>query len=421
MYNPTTLFCVLPPVLWESGPNHGGPEGVIQQLLQDLRATERRLRKGLNLETEATRYAECDEQLQSAVRAAADVHSDPTLQKFASSLQKSHLPAVCLESDYFDLLVRVDTAGPESRFDPHLRFGASYYSPEQVASHIPLFEKLATEFGYRERAGVRARLQWLRDFVLPGRHGVVELLELSLGTGTAKPMDESKRSKPVRPISKFTQSDSGQQLKATSGEEAMKQRLGAWIEDALESDSTVNASNQSHVITTEVLAKYVMANQARHDQKQKIRIVYGDGSEARPFPLRCLSNKCLAAANEDAVLSIGLISIRHLEMDHAIDFAWFRNQETSRGGSSAETDEYCYQKSLEQLFDLQQSYSGKHLTLRMYHTGLEPAVVGFYRAVVTSLRDAEPNQHWLRVIPSYFLGENRYQSGMHWPALPENR
>ena len=82
-------------------------------------------------------------------------------------------------------------------------------------------------------------------------------------------------------------------------------------------------------------------------------------------------------------LRFALLSIRHTEMDAVVDGAWLRNAEISRPRPAAQTDDLVYETSLRQLDEL--CRSERHVRLYMYQTGLETAVVGFYRALANHL------------------------------------
>jgi len=183
----------------------------------------------------------------------------------------------------------------------------------------------------------------------------------------------------------------------------MMERLEAEIEEALPTNGKVNMSNQPHEVSTEVLGQFVRASA---DQVPgRVRVIYADGSEAKPFPLRILPMNSVPAPTNPVEISVALMSMRHLELDPVVDWAWFRNKEVSQTRPLAETDELCFQYSLKQLAELQVAYAGHALQLKMYHTGFEPAAIGFYRAVAATLMR---QRGWLRVVPYYWRGGTRF-------------
>ena len=183
----------------------------------------------------------------------------------------------------------------------------------------------------------------------------------------------------------------------------MMERLTAEIEDALPAGGKVNMSNQPHEISTEVLGRFVRADGSQ--EPGSVRVVYADGSEAKPFPLRVLPVHTAPELTNPIEISVALMSMRHLELDPVVDWAWYRNKEVSKTRPLAESDEFCFQHSLKQLAELQAAYSGCAVQLNMYHTGFEPAAIAFYRAVATTLKH-QPG--WLRVVPHYFRGGTHY-------------
>jgi hypothetical protein len=137
----------------------------------------------------------------------------------------------------------------------------------------------------------------------------------------------------------------------------------------------------------------------------RVRVIYADGSEAKPFPLRILPTNSAPAGTDTVEISVALMSMRHLELDPVVDWAWYRNKEVSQTRPLAESDEFCFQYSLRQFVELRDVYSGHALRLNMYHTGFEPAAIGFYRAVAATLMG---QRGWLRVVPHYFRGGTRF-------------
>ena len=123
--------------------------------------------------------------------------------------------------------------------------------------------------------------------------------------------------------------------------------LKARIEKALSTDCEVNFSNQPHFIITEVLNDYIYKRYEEEDDAS-IRVIYLNGGEAERFPLRCLP-KAQVFDDVDSLYSplrAALVSMRHLEMDEHVDFAWFRNRKVSASLSCADTDKYLYGRDI---------------------------------------------------------------------------
>jgi len=114
-----------------------------------------------------------------------------------------------------------------------------------------------------------------------------------------------------------------------------------------------------------------------------------------------------------ATLKASLISMRHLEMDEHVDVAWFRNRRVSLPRPFAETDAYCTEETQRLLSGM----SGTGVRLELHQTGLETAVIGFYRGLVRSLIAARSrgSESRLRVVPKYYSRrESSYVDGSVW-------
>jgi hypothetical protein len=170
------------------------------------------------------------------------------------------------------------------------------------------------------------------------------------------------------------------------GRRAVEARFRDQVAAAVGPDATgqqpVSPSGVHNRVLTEVLRQYVAGHP---DRRVDVPIAYRDGSAAAdPFPLRCLRPADGLPAQADVTLRLALLSIRHTEMDARIDGAWLRNAEVSRPRPAAQTDEFVYATSLEQLAALT-DHGRRTAVLHLYQTGLDCAVVGFYRAVTVHL------------------------------------
>lgn len=161
--------------------------------------------------------------------------------------------------------------------------------------------------------------------------------------------------------------------------------------------AVIAPSGVSNSVLTEGLRSYVAA--AESAERIDAPVAYRDGSTARPFPLRALM---LATDPPEArVLRFALLSIRHTEMDVEVDGAWLRNTEISRLRPAGETDELVYVQSRRQLAKLAE---GEPATIFMYQTGLETAVMGFYRALTEHLIERPGS---VAVVPMYFRRQRK--------------
>lgn len=184
------------------------------------------------------------------------------------------------------------------------------------------------------------------------------------------------------------------------GGQAVEARFRAQIREALAADARrrnpISPSGISNTVVTEILREFVASipGVSRVDAP----VEYRDGSRsANPFPLRALP---LREALPDASLELrlALLSIRHTEMDAVVHGAWLRNAEISRPRPAALTDDFVYDISRRQLHEL--CRGERHVRLHLFQTGLETAVVGFYRALTIHLLE-HPGS--VSVQPMYFV------------------
>jgi hypothetical protein len=135
-----------------------------------------------------------------------------------------------------------------------------------------------------------------------------------------------------------------------------------------------------------------------------LRISFQDGSEGMPFPLFCIPKKQRPEGLD--TIHAALISSRHFELDSEIDLCIIRNSELSRreDESFADQENLAFQRAMKTFQRFVKSKSGAEIHL--YHTGLEPAVVGTYRAIMEILRWPE-NRGRVVVIPKLYR-ENSY-------------
>ncbi|MCB1469857.1 MAG: hypothetical protein KDK08_22530, partial [Rhizobiaceae bacterium] len=163
---------------------------------------------------------------------------------------------------------------------------------------------------------------------------------------------------------------------------AESERFEAIIENAIAGKGTKVAINPlavSNRVLTETLRRHVHA--APSVSRIDIPVEYRDGSTADPFPLRAasLSNGPLP---DWPILRFTLLSIRHVEMDHVVDGAWFRNSRISLPRPAGLTDAEAFAISTKQITKIRAL--GPRI-IEMYQTGFQPAVTGFYRAVTNAL------------------------------------
>ncbi len=358
----------------------------ISPFVEDALAIERRMVKGVNLANERKRYHLCCRRIQDAVFRNRDRYRQQILGE-----------------EYFRFLRRSYALRPDDFTGK--RLFACFFPPHMIQEQIDFLAGLAGE-GADPVAELSLRLAFFQ--AARNEHaGVVEIPRfLSRSDG-----DEYQESAPPPIHSTGTPAFDEHEL---SSEQILDMTgiLRGRIEKALATGCEVNFSNQPHFIIADLLNEFVY-KQSSHDEARAIRVVYLDGSEAEAFPLRCLHRLAACDSGKPVVpLKASLVSMRHLEMDEQVDFAWFRNRKVSSGLSYGETDGYCTTETRKLL-------SGEQgdLYLDLYQTGLETAVVGFYRGVVLELlrrKDAGITTT-LRIVPYYFDRKTAgYLPGATW-------
>lgn len=173
-------------------------------------------------------------------------------------------------------------------------------------------------------------------------------------------------------------------------------RVDSQIKEAISSRYPFNASSPSHQLFTEVIRNYIYKPRIsflRYLLRKlmfwckfppiQLRIIYSDGTEARPFPLFCIP-KTSKEPKKLPIIHAGLMSMRHADLDSLIDIYLIRNKEIDRQENAAEKDEFAYNRVLELLKDILKEK--KKIKIYLYHTGFEPVVVGIYRAILKMLQ-----------------------------------
>jgi hypothetical protein len=305
-----------------------------------------------------------------------------------------------LVADISSAAARSRKADPGDRLDI-ARFEALATRLEQLAAndaHAPKIEVavpvLAAEsllFGSNRDVWSRALPTEVLDaaaaMISVGRLPVLVLQPLTIGI--------TPQFHPVQADEPARRWDSGGKL----GRRAVEARFRAQIEEALSGTAArraaISPSGIQNPVVTEILREF--AEQVSGTSRADVPVEYRDGSRAaHPFPLRALPLKTQfpVASSE---LRFALLSIRHAEMDAVVHGAWLRNAEVSRPRPAAQTDDLVYDISRRQLAELCRLED--HVRLYMYQTGLETAVVGFYKALTDHLL-AHPGS--VSVQPMYY-------------------
>jgi len=144
----------------------------------------------------------------------------------------------------------------------------------------------------------------------------------------------------------------------------------------------INLSIPRHTVTALVLRQFA------YDPAYKNRslpIVFADSSRSMAFPVGCLSAGPTAPA-DGPVLRLGLCSDRHPDLDYVIDLYLMRNKDLGDEPNMAGEEALTFRRTVELLSD---SAILNGAQIHVFHTGLEPMVVGFYRGVMTVLRERQ--------------------------------
>jgi hypothetical protein len=397
MSQTTFHFVAIPRQYWEDM-----RPGSLGFLAAEALSSERRLAKEINLAGENNRYAQLCRRLEEEAFRLSGLQWYNELEHLRSAIQSGSCGMVSVEQSYLQIVW-------SSLLHPAWeRFGSSFFVPGHVETHRHAFDLWARQQSLSDHPAVIARKAFLENLSANGA-GFVEL-QLHCMPGNV-----SSKFAPWFPLAHVNDAhvalaaaDVGAST-AGIGSRFIVQ-LRSQITDALINGSPVNFGNQaSHDAITECLHEFVYSQSKAHNSGH-VRVAYADGSEAEPFPVLCLPQVTVSAASK--VIRVALLSMRHLSLDAEIDFCWFRNREVSRSWSLAEADAFCHRETLRQL---RESTMNAPLHMILYHTGFEPACIGFYRALVEYISErrkrSEPSN--ISVEPRFFRGRS-YEAGSIW-------
>jgi hypothetical protein len=453
------LVCAVPAALWDSSRPRATPptdDELLREQVLEAAAIRRRVGSGVNLESERSRLTATLGRIESEVlrrlnqreppawEKPADATDDERLPKavrdhwdeteFRHSVTLDRFPALELDDGYLHLLALVELTRAAARTpgvpmsDQPLALGASMIRPGDLPAHL---EAAAADVAIVSDLPPSAReaherrvafLQLVRDV---GGCGVIEVQTVLDNRGLVAPPARPLPPKPPEPVP-VVYEDDPEGGRSMVGRGKMLARLHAEVEAAVRQAAVaadgrggkVNASSQPHEVTTDVLGHWVRQRPPEEARAPlSVRVVYADGSEAAPFPACRLNGRTPPSGGR--VLKFALMSMRHLDLDRVVDMAWYRNREVSQSRALADSDAFCFAYSLAELKALSVlAGPDRAVTVHMYHTGFEPACIGFYRAVAAVLaadeaygagwaRDLPPG--WLSVVPHYFQGGTRYE------------
>ena len=195
---------------------------------------------------------------------------------------------------------------------------------------------------------------------------------------------------------------------ASAPREAMRERFDFLLAEALDvgaGDGVIRPSGITNSVLTETLRREAALQPGKPAIDLPVR--YVDGSTGPLFPLRAMP---LIDREPEGwrQLAFTLLSIRHVEMDEIVHGAWFRNARISVRRPQGLTDEVAYQTSRRQLMLLDPR---RPTLIHLYQTGLEPAVMGFYRALLHHLAEYPRS---VAVTPHYYRSTGSFSKGTPW-------
>ena len=358
-----------------------GGEGAVDlaALVAMAVAAERRGEKEMATATDrARRCALCG--TIKRVTAAAATKTLADADKLPTAL--AEVVAFRIDDDLF-----VDLVAAEWQRDPSIArrelgaLGAAFLRPEDVAQHA----RTIAELGDAASAKLDRRRAFLRACARRGC-GVVEVADPEVPP-RARMHDRAERPHAALPPP----------TESIGSARSLEERLAAF---AAGGPAVSFGSGARHGEIADAL--HALAH--GHDAGS-LPILYSDGSRAADFPVGCLRQR--DEPTPDEALRLGLMSMRHPELDLVVDGYWFRNKAVSQPRTLADTDAFCYRESRARLREL---HGGGVRLVELYHTGYEPAVIGCYRALVEHQRE---NDAPLAVRPM-FLGNRSYSPGPTW-------
>lgn len=386
----------------------------IQPFVEDALSIETRIERGVNQENERTRYSLCCARLEAAIKFTKMKVINNQIE-FNAALAAHNLPAINVGQNYIDVIRLMNQRAEKKSSEIEMRLGATFFPPDLVATHINAFASLASELNKSQLSDLQQRIEFFK-FASNNKCGIVEIQNSfnyqkheTRSSITLEKVDESELQILIQ------ETEGAFDNEGKEAYEILCNQVDCAIKNAIEGKhNAINFSNQPHNIITDVLNKFAYSDSGKIEEPIVIQVIYTDGSQAESLPLRCLpkrNDQDLEKIKNVQPLKAALLSMRHLEMDHEVDVSWFRNREVSKSRSFAETDRFCYMETLKQL---EGTRNDDVFILHLYQTGLQPAIIGFYRALIKELLYRAKSAPSLGVIPFYYRGQSIYEKGVSW-------
>lgn len=406
-------ICAIPEQFWEN--NIDGFN--LCQSVDEALACERRITKDVNLQTEYGRYSLLCQQIEKEIVCSGRMVFVKSTEEFSQAISSYKFAFQRLPVGYLQLLTRANASSL------NWRLGRSFFPPAEMDIHLQAYQKWVQNEGLENTQVVKHRLSFFKQ-AKKNNCGVVEIqsgfLHHAENEGTkdqleslSSPGEETEEIQ--NQIPDYTLLGIEIEYFGTKGpKQHYAKNLRKQIQEGLRNNEPVCFGNQAtNDVIAEVLHEFVFVPDKNNISQVNLRVVYADGSEAAPFPLACLP---ICERSNDLVFSlrVALMSMRHLEMDPETDFCWFRNRNVSKSRSLAETDQYCYETTLNQITEFLNS---GNLAIKLFQTGFEPAVIGFYRGVVQTMLTMKKRrtEKTISVCPFYYRGVGKpYETGSTW-------
>lgn len=188
-------------------------------------------------------------------------------------------------------------------------------------------------------------------------------------------------------------------------------------------------AHPSSSVLPKLFFEFAYQDQNDPDKREPAEVTYRYQGREKSLPVRLcvLQKRPTALGFRQTPLRVGLISMRHLRMDHIVDMYWFVNQDIMAPENSdfrepensdfRAKDDYCYKVSQKQLEELVIKQGIRRIHL--YLTGYPAGVIGFYRALIAYLYEQQkPGSSYpsIEVTPYYFYNSRElyYRRGDPW-------
>jgi hypothetical protein len=409
MIDHKAYICLIPVSYWSANVD-SDDAAIWYRAAQDALEAERRIgEKGVNLQANYALYMQACRFVEGA---AISKLTECSLDEMEGVLGLGRTPAITFDANSY--LEVIDFLREQAG---SIRLGSTIFPPDQVSGHVAGFAKLCPA---QYALSVQPRVQAFHK-AAELDCGIVEVI-----SPWRQAQEQTKRAPRVdvhtlpslKPIGV---EDLGVPLDGVR-RELMERSLRAAMALALREDGQAwNFSNTPHEIIAEVLYDFAYREPNSTQRLSSIGVLYADGSQGQPLPLGCLDRVDPAQIVQDCkksmFLRVALISMRHLALDAEVDMAWYRNIEASQSRKLADTDNVCTElaeRRFEAALNDVKASAASGLFIRLYHTGLTPAVLGFYRALISAIPNWKTQGKSLVVAPMYFRGNDQFTEGKVW-------